>query len=94
MLFHIGDLPVLFPYPSVYPEQFAYMCDLKKTLDVRTTNEVQNYRLMCSSEARRPLRTGDAVGNWQNHLTAFFDCRVSTTLPRKEETNLLFTYNE
>jgi hypothetical protein len=34
MLFHIGDLPVLFPYPSIYPEQFAYMSDLKKTLDV------------------------------------------------------------
>ncbi|KAF1919266.1 TFIIH basal transcription factor complex helicase-like protein subunit [Ampelomyces quisqualis] len=34
MLFHIGDLPVLFPYPSIYPEQFAYMSDLKKTLDL------------------------------------------------------------
>jgi DNA excision repair protein ERCC-2 len=34
MLFNIGDLPVLFPYPSVYPEQYAYMCDLKKTLDL------------------------------------------------------------
>ncbi|KAH6543197.1 general transcription and DNA repair factor IIH helicase subunit XPD [Parastagonospora nodorum] len=33
MLFHIDGLPVLFPYPSVYPEQYAYMCDLKKTLD-------------------------------------------------------------
>nr|CAF32100.1 DNA repair helicase, putative [Aspergillus fumigatus] len=27
------DLPVLFPYPRIYPEQYAYMCDLKKTLD-------------------------------------------------------------
>jgi DNA excision repair protein ERCC-2 len=36
MLFHIGDLPVLFPYASIYPEQFAYMSDLKKTLDVRS----------------------------------------------------------
>jgi DNA excision repair protein ERCC-2 len=24
---------VLFPYPRIYPEQYAYMCDLKKTLD-------------------------------------------------------------
>jgi DNA excision repair protein ERCC-2 len=24
---------VLFPYPRVYPEQYAYMCDLKRTLD-------------------------------------------------------------
>ena len=28
-----SDLPVLFPYPRIYPEQYAYMCDLKKTLD-------------------------------------------------------------
>ncbi|KAJ9150514.1 DNA repair helicase [Coniochaeta hoffmannii] len=33
MKFNIGDLPVLFPYPRIYPEQYAYMCDLKKTLD-------------------------------------------------------------
>ncbi|EHA50547.1 DNA-dependent ATPase of the nucleotide excision repair factor 4 complex [Pyricularia oryzae] len=34
MLFYIDDLPVIFPYPRIYPEQYAYMCDLKKTLDV------------------------------------------------------------
>ncbi|KAJ5126857.1 hypothetical protein N7448_007636 [Penicillium atrosanguineum] len=34
MKFFIDDLPVLFPYPRIYPEQYAYMCDLKKTLDV------------------------------------------------------------
>lgn len=33
MKFFIGDLPVLFPYPRIYPEQYAYMCDLKHTLD-------------------------------------------------------------
>ncbi|KAK2810086.1 DNA-dependent ATPase of the nucleotide excision repair factor 4 complex [Emmonsiellopsis sp. PD_5] len=33
MKFFIGDLPVLFPYPRIYPEQYAYMCDLKKSLD-------------------------------------------------------------
>lgn len=33
MKFFIGDLPVLFPYPRIYPEQYAYMCDLKRTLD-------------------------------------------------------------
>ncbi|KAK1836042.1 hypothetical protein QBC39DRAFT_338633 [Podospora conica] len=33
MEFNIDDLPVLFPYPRIYPEQYAYMCDLKKTLD-------------------------------------------------------------
>ncbi|RDL37367.1 putative excision repair protein rhp3 [Venustampulla echinocandica] len=33
MKFNIDDLPVLFPYPRIYPEQYAYMCDLKRTLD-------------------------------------------------------------
>ncbi|KKK14740.1 hypothetical protein ARAM_005453, partial [Aspergillus rambellii] len=33
LLFSASDLPVLFPYPRIYPEQYAYMCDLKKTLD-------------------------------------------------------------
>lgn len=33
MKFFIEDLPVLFPYPRIYPEQYAYMCDLKRTLD-------------------------------------------------------------
>ncbi|KAK2768231.1 DNA-dependent ATPase of the nucleotide excision repair factor 4 complex [Arachnomyces sp. PD_36] len=34
MKFFIDDLPVLFPYPRIYPEQYAYMRDLKRTLDV------------------------------------------------------------
>ncbi|KAI5797980.1 hypothetical protein DFH27DRAFT_561503 [Peziza echinospora] len=34
MKFFIDDLPVLFPYPRIYPEQYAYMTDLKRTLDV------------------------------------------------------------
>ncbi|OCK82798.1 DNA repair helicase [Lepidopterella palustris CBS 459.81] len=33
MKFNIDELPVLFPYPRIYPEQYAYMCDLKRTLD-------------------------------------------------------------
>ncbi|KAK3997062.1 hypothetical protein QBC44DRAFT_106805 [Cladorrhinum sp. PSN332] len=33
MEFYIDDLRVLFPYPRIYPEQYAYMVDLKKTLD-------------------------------------------------------------
>lgn len=34
MKFYIDDLPVLFPYPKIYPEQYRYMVDLKKTLDI------------------------------------------------------------
>ncbi|KAJ9102663.1 hypothetical protein QFC19_004772 [Naganishia cerealis] len=33
MLFYLDDLPVLFPYDRIYPEQYQYMADLKKTLD-------------------------------------------------------------
>lgn len=34
MKFHIDDLPVYFPYPKIYPEQYQYMADVKRTLDV------------------------------------------------------------
>ncbi|KAN0123860.1 DNA repair helicase [Russula decolorans] len=33
MKFFIDDLPIVFPYDRIYPEQYAYMCDLKRTLD-------------------------------------------------------------
>ncbi|PWW72742.1 DNA repair helicase RAD3 [Tuber magnatum] len=33
MRFKIDELEVLFPYPRIYPEQYAYMTDLKRTLD-------------------------------------------------------------
>ncbi|THU91164.1 DNA repair helicase [Dendrothele bispora CBS 962.96] len=33
MRFHIDNLPIVFPYDRIYPEQYAYMCDLKRTLD-------------------------------------------------------------
>ncbi|KAK8134851.1 DNA repair helicase rad15 [Apiospora sp. TS-2023a] len=32
MKFFIDDLPVIFPYPRIYPEQYDYMCALKTTL--------------------------------------------------------------
>ncbi|PVU96684.1 hypothetical protein BB559_002304 [Furculomyces boomerangus] len=35
MRFLIDDLPVIFPYEYIYPEQFNYMCDLKRSLDAK-----------------------------------------------------------
>ncbi|TIB12971.1 hypothetical protein E3P77_01533 [Wallemia ichthyophaga] len=32
-VFYLDDLPVCFPYDRIYPEQYSYMRDLKKTLD-------------------------------------------------------------
>ena len=34
MKFNIQDVPVYFPYPFMYPEQYKYMCHLKRSLDV------------------------------------------------------------
>ena len=33
MKFEIDDLPIIFPYDTVYPEQYLYMKNLKQTLD-------------------------------------------------------------
>lgn len=38
MEFFIDDLPILFPYPKIYPEQYQYMCDVKHTLDIGGTS--------------------------------------------------------
>ncbi|ORZ03452.1 DNA repair helicase [Syncephalastrum racemosum] len=35
MIFNIDDLVVHFPYDKIYPEQFQYMCDLKRALDAK-----------------------------------------------------------
>jgi len=35
MKFEIDNLPILFPYPYIYPEQYEYMHSLKQTLDAR-----------------------------------------------------------
>mmetsp|Transcript_29077 Transcript_29077/g.67424 ORF Transcript_29077/g.67424 Transcript_29077/m.67424 type:complete len:828 (-) Transcript_29077:62-2545(-) len=33
--FYIGELRVFFPYDSIYPEQYRYMCELKRALDAK-----------------------------------------------------------
>ncbi|KAL6217389.1 hypothetical protein ACLB2K_010606 [Fragaria x ananassa] len=35
MKFQIDDITVYFPYDHIYPEQYAYMLELKRTLDAR-----------------------------------------------------------
>jgi hypothetical protein len=41
--FQLGDLTVYFPYDYIYPEQFAYMNDLKRALDAKAS-QVPNTR--------------------------------------------------
>ena len=31
----VDGLPVVFPYDYIYPEQYAYMVELKRTLDAK-----------------------------------------------------------
>ena len=31
----VDGLPVIFPYDYIYPEQYAYMLELKRTLDAK-----------------------------------------------------------
>jgi len=33
--FYLEELPVIFPYDYIYPEQYAYMLELKRTLDAK-----------------------------------------------------------
>eukprot|EP00667_Euglena_gracilis_P004115 EG_transcript_4132 len=35
MLIYVDGLPVVFPYSYIYPEQFNYMCELKRGLDAK-----------------------------------------------------------
>ena len=35
MRFQVEELEVQFPYPRIYPEQYAYMLELKRSLDAR-----------------------------------------------------------
>ena len=35
MRFMVEDIEVQFPYPRIYPEQYAYMLELKRSLDAK-----------------------------------------------------------
>jgi len=42
MLFRIDqgtdkELEVIFPYDKIYPEQYSYVCDLKRSLDANVS---------------------------------------------------------
>lgn len=34
----VDGLIVYFPYDYIYPEQYAYMCELKRALDAKVIN--------------------------------------------------------
>lgn len=39
----IDGLPVVFPYEYIYPEQYAYMLELKRTLDAKVLTYFASY---------------------------------------------------
>lgn len=40
MLFYIDDIPVVFPYTHIYPEQYAYMVALKRIIDANVASSI------------------------------------------------------
>ncbi|KAJ9097167.1 hypothetical protein QFC21_004836 [Naganishia friedmannii] len=70
MLFYLDDLPVLFPYDRIYPEQYQYMADLKKTLDAGVSSAAHDLLVgwinerRCSYVVFECRRTGSlCIGN-------------------------------
>lgn len=66
--FWIDDLVVSFPYQYVYPEQYEYMKELKRTLDSEVSTLINgNYMVLGTCD------TWDANRNWQNSVLTFID---------------------
>jgi len=81
MKFNIDGLPVIFPYPKIYPEQYAYMCDLKSKPSVAFLR-CHNRLMLVSRNPRHgwKLRLGNAFRYRQDHLTLVAHRRISTAL--------------
>ena len=90
MKFFLDDLPILFPYEFIYPEQYAYMKDIKKALDAKV-----NESASCQLNVRfvGPLLAGDAFWDGQDDLLIIADCSLSAILSRKKKTYFNF-WNE
>ena len=39
----VDGMPVLFPYDYIYPEQYSYMVELKRTLDAKVSAPLFSY---------------------------------------------------
>lgn len=49
MKFMLDDMEFVFPYDKMYPEQYNYVCDLKRSLDAHVS--VQRSLRRCSLRA-------------------------------------------
>ncbi|KAK1232220.1 TFIIH/NER complex ATP-dependent 5'-3' DNA helicase subunit [Marasmius sp. AFHP31] len=78
MKFKIDDLPVIFPYDRIYPEQYAYMCDLKRTLDA-TVLGFLNLSNCCSyTSIEGTLCARNAFRDWKDGVIVVPHCILST----------------
>lgn len=90
-----------FPYDYIYPEQFAYMLELKKGLDAKVTlncheriskDDIFVIKLVVRLVVLGSLSVGNAIRNWKDSLFAvtyccIYDCKSSEC----DETHLLLT---
>lgn len=81
--FNIDDLVVHFPYDKIYPEQYQYMCDLKKALDAQVRVLPHSNRccaamtIILKLDYIGTLCTRNAFGYGQDGLFAFAYCCIS-----------------
>jgi hypothetical protein len=76
---------VYFPYDYIYPEQFAYMLELKKGLDAKvplnchekiTKDDIFVMKSVVMFFVVGSLFVGNAVGNWKDNLLALTYCCI------------------
>ena len=91
----VDGLSVLFPYEYIYPEQFSYMLELKKSLDAKVSSFYWNDWYLCMTllglVLKGSLRAGDAVGNGEDHFVVIshrFLHEVQSSC--REQADLLF----
>ncbi len=65
MKFYVENVPVYFPYPYVYEEQYAYMRHLKRAIDRKGRDIPLNFALylceLCPQEANACSRCQRAL---------------------------------
>lgn len=94
MKFLLDDLTVYFPYEFIYPEQYEYMKELKRSLDAKG-HSLLEAREPCIRIWRSlvawlivPVHT-DAHGNWQDNHPPVSHHFLSASSPRGRQARLL-----
>lgn len=97
----VDGLLVYFPYDYIYPEQFAYMLELKKGLDAKVTlnchykvtkGDIFVIKLVVRFVVLGSLSVGNAVRNWKDSLLAVtYCCIYDCKSPKCHEAHLLLT---